>query len=85
MITRGIAVMPRTARAIGCAALSLVTMSLFLAVPGPAQASITRYYHYEMFADQSGTHHSHWYKIPVAATIMSAGTVRLTSKLPYSR
>ena len=24
-------------------------------------------------------------RVPVAATIMSAGTVRLTSKLPYSR
>ncbi len=28
---------------------------------------------------------SGFFSVPVAATIMSAGTVRLTSKLPYSR
>ncbi len=60
---------PRIVNAAACAAMSLVTIGLSLVVAGPARASTVRYYHYEMFAHQSGTHHSYWYKIPAAATI----------------
>src|SRR5690242_33638 len=61
--------MSRAVRTAVCAAISLLTVGLFVAVPTPAQASVVRYYHAFISPTYSGTHYSYWYRIPAGTTI----------------